>query len=230
MKTNHYKIKNSIEKLLDEKSTLFLDKKEQKQIQRILKKKQYQIFIPYEDADKVILYKESLPNIVLFKIKCPEKIRHQDVLGSVLSLGIDSSYIGDIVFYQGSFYIYVLNEISTFLKNNWINIAKYKIKLIEEDLSVLQNYKKEYEELEIQVSSLRVDNVLSSLCNLSRKQISEKIKNKEVFVNEEILTKNVYFLKENDTFSIRKYGKFKYKNIKKETKKQKLIIEVLKYI
>ena len=196
----------------------------------ILKKKQYQIFIPYEDADKVILYKESLPNIVLFKIKCPEKIRHQDVLGSVLSLGIDSSYIGDIVFYQGSFYIYVLNEISTFLKNNWINIAKYKIKLIEEDLSVLQNYKKEYEELEIQVSSLRVDNVLSSLCNLSRKQISEKIKNKEVFVNEEILTKNVYFLKENDTFSIRKYGKFKYKNIKKETKKQKLIIEVLKYI
>lgn len=230
MKTNHYKIKNSIEKLLDEKSTLFLDKKEQKQIQRILKKKQYQIFIPYEDADKVILYKESLPNIVLFKIKCPEKIRHQDVLGSVLSLGIDSSYIGDIVFYQGSFYIYVLNEISTFLKNNWINIAKYKIKLIEEDLSVLQDYKKEYEELEIQVSSLRVDNVLSSLCNLSRKQISEKIKNKEVFVNEEILTKNVYFLKENDTFSIRKYGKFKYKNIKKETKKQKLIIEVLKYI
>lgn len=230
MKTNHYKIKNSIEKLLDEKSTLFLDKKEQKQIQRILKKKQYQIFIPYEDADKVILYKESLPNIVLFKIKCPEKVRHQDVLGSVLSLGIDSSYIGDIVFYQGSFYIYVLNEISTFLKNNWINIAKYKIKLIEEDLSVLQNYKKEYEELEIQVSSLRVDNVLSSLCNLSRKQISEKIKNKEVFVNEEILTKNVYFLKENDTFSIRKYGKFKYKNIKKETKKQKLIIEVLKYI
>ncbi len=230
MKTNHYKIKNSIEKLLDEKSTLFLDKKEQKQIQRILKKKQYQIFIPYEDADKVILYKESLPNIVLFKIKCPEKIRHQDVLGSVLSLGIDSSYIGDIVFYQGSFYIYVLNEISTFLKNNWINIAKYKIKLIEEDLSVLKDYKKEYEELEIQVSSLRVDNVLSSLCNLSRKQISEKIKNKEVFVNEEILTKNFCFLKENDTFSIRKYGKFKYKNIKKETKKQKLIIEVLKYI
>lgn len=230
MKTNHYKIKNSIEKLLDEKSTLFLDKKEQKQIQRILKKKQYQIFIPYEDADKVILYKESLPNIVLFKIKCPEKIRHQDVLGSVLSLGIDSSYIGDIVFYQGSFYIYVLNEISTFLKNNWINIAKYKVKLIEEDLSVLQDYKKEYEELEIQVSSLRVDNVLSSLCNLSRKQISEKIKNKEVFVNDEILTKNFYSLKENDTFSIRKYGKFKYKNTKKETKKQKLIIEVLKYI
>ena len=230
MKTNHYKIKNSIEKLLDEKSTLFLDKKEQKQIQRILKKKQYQIFIPYEDADKVILYKESLPNIVLFKIKCPKKIRHQDVLGSVLSLGIDSSYIGDIVFYQGSFYIYVLNEISTFLKNNWINIAKYKIKLIEEDLSVLKDYKKEYEVLEIQVSSLRVDNVLSSLCNLSRKQISEKIKNKEVFVNEEILTKNFCFLKENDTFSIRKYGKFKYKNIKKETKKQKLIIEVLKYI
>lgn len=230
MKTNHYKIKNSIEKLLDEKSTLFLDKKEQKQIQRILKKKQYQIFIPYEDADKVILYKESLTNIVLFKIKCPEKIRHQDVLGSVLSLGIDSSYIGDIVFYQGSFYIYVLNEISTFLKNNWINIAKYKIKLIEEDLSVLKDYKKEYEELEIQVSSLRVDNVLSSLCNLSRKQISEKIKNKEVFVNDEILTKNFCFLKENDTFSIRKYGKFKYKNIKKETKKQKLIIEVLKYI
>lgn len=230
MKTNEYKINNSIEKVMHGKSTLFLDGKELNLIKGKLKKKEYQIYSPYTDADKVIVYKNDIPKIKLFKIVCPEKIRHQDILGAVLSLGIDSSYIGDIIFYQECFYMYVLNEVSEFIKNNFTSISKYTVKLIEEDMHLLKDYKREYEELEINVSSLRIDNILSSLCNLSRKQIDDKIKNKEVFLNYDIVTKNSCFLKENDIFSIRKYGKYRFIEISKQTKKQKLIIKILKYI
>lgn len=230
MKTNEYKINNSIEKVMHGKSTLFLDRKELNLIKGKLKKKEYQIYTPYTEADKVIVYKNDLPKIKLFKIVCSEKIRHQDILGAVLSLGIDSSYIGDIVLYQEHFYMYVLNEVSEFLKNNFTSISKYTVKLMEEDIQLLNDYKREYEELEVNVSSLRIDNILSSLCSLSRKQIDDKIKNKEVLLNYDIVTKNSCFLKENDIFSIRKYGKYKFVGISKQTKKQKLIIKVLKYI
>lgn len=230
MKTNEYKINNSIEKVMHGKNTLFLDGKELNLIKGKLKKKEYQIYSPYTDADKVIVYKNDIPKIKLFKIVCSEKIRHQDILGAVLSLGIDSSYIGDIVLYQEYFYMYVLKEVSEFLKNNFTSISKYTVKLMEEDMQLLKNYKREYEELEINVSSLRIDNILSSLCSLSRKQIDDKIKNKEVLLNYDIVTKNSCFLKENDIFSIRKYGKYKFVGISKQTKKQKLIIKILKYI
>lgn len=230
MKTNEYKINNSIEKVMHGKNTLFLDAKELNLIKGKLKKKEYQIYSPYTDADKVIVYKNAIPKIKLFKIVCPEKIRHQDILGAILSLGIDSSYIGDIIFYQEYFYMYVLNEVGEFIKNNFTNISKYTVKLIEEDMYLLKDYKREYEELEVNVSSLRIDNLLSSLCNLSRKQIDDKIKNKEVLLNYDIVTKNSCFLKENDIFSIRKYGKYKFVGISKQTKKQKLIIKILKYI
>lgn len=142
MKTNEYKINNSIEKVMHGKNTLFLDAKELNLIKGKLKKKEYQIYSPYTDADKVIVYKNAIPKIKLFKIVCPEKIRHQDILGAVLSLGIDSSYIGDIIFYQEYFYMYVLNEVGEFIKNNFTNISKYTVKLIEEDMYLLKDYKR----------------------------------------------------------------------------------------
>ena len=230
MKTNVYKINNSIEKIMHGKSTLFLDGKELNLIKGKLKKKEYQIYFPYEDSDKVIVYKNDIPKIKLFKIVCSGKIRHQDILGAILSIGIDSSYIGDIVLFQDDFYMYILNEISEFIKNNFTSVSKYTVKLIEEDIQLLKDYKREYEKLEINVSSLRIDNTLSSLCNLSRKQVDDKIKNKEVLLNYDIVIKSSCFLKENDIFSIRKYGKYKFVGISKQTKKQKLIIKLLKYI
>lgn len=95
---------------------------------------------------------------------------------------------------------------------------------------MLGNYERKYEEKEMIISSLRVDNIISGIIITSRKIALDKIKNKEVVVNYDVMNKNSYILKENDIFSIRRYGKYKFVGIVKSTKKNNYIVKYLKYI
>ena len=230
MKSNIYKVENSIEKVLDGKSTLFLDQKEFKEVKAKLKHSDYQIFFPYKDSEKVILYKKELPKVSLMKIKSYGILRHQDILGSLLSLNISSSYLGDIIIDGDNYYFYVLEELKKFVKDNLTVIGNNKVVVEEIDLSELVNYERKYEKCEKIVSSLRIDNVLSKIIGTNRDTIIEKIRDKEVILNNDVLTKITYILKENDTFSVRKYGKYKFVGVVNYTKKDNLIIEYLKYI
>ena len=94
----------------------------------------------------------------------------------------------------------------------------------------LKDYKRSYESHEIIVTSLRIDNVISKIIGVNRKDIIDKIKNKEVILNYEELTKTSYNLKENDVFSIKRYGKYKFVNVLNKTKKNNLVIKYLKYV
>ena len=228
MKRNLYKIDNSIELLSIGKPTLFLDPSEFNQIK--YKYKKYNIFKPYKDSEKVILYINELPNITLFKIESKNALKHQNILGSILALNINPSFLGDIIIDNDNYYFYIISELKEYIKNNLTKISNYNITLKEIDIKTLNNYERKYEELQILVSSNRIDNVISKIINTNRDRIVDKIKNKEVILNYEILSKSSYYLKPNDIFSIRKYGKYKYIDIINTTKKNKSIIKVLKYI
>lgn len=230
MKSDMYKINNAVEKIKMGKNTQFLDGKELKIVTGKLKKNEYNIYYPYKDSEKVMLYTAKVPKVSLFKIYTVENIRHQDILGSLFSLNIDSSYFGDIVLYNDFFYVFVSEELALYIKDNLKIVGNKKISLEEVDLSVLDNYERKYEENEIIVSSLRIDTIISSIINTSRKVALDKIKNKEVIVNYEVMCKSSYILKENDIFSIRRYGKYKFVGIIKSTKKNNYIVKYLKYI
>lgn len=230
MKTDLYKIENSIEKINNKKSTLFLDQKEFNEVTKRLKKNSYKVYYPYKDSEKVIIYYDTEPNVVLFKIKSFNKLRHQDILGSIMALNISSSYLGDIIVLDDSYYFYVLNELSDFIKENLNTIGNNSVTLEKIDIDFLKDYERKYEKFEIIVSSLRIDNVLSKIIGTNREKILEKIRNKEVILNCEILTKISTNLKENDTFSVRKFGKYKFVGVVNHTKKDNLVINYLKYL
>lgn len=230
MKSDVYKINNAVEKIKTGKNTQFLDGRELKIVTGKLKKNEYNIYYPYKDSEKVMLYTGKVPKVKLFKIYTVENIRHQDILGSLFSLNIDSSYFGDIVLYNGYYYVFVSKDLALYIKDNLKMVGNKKVSLEEVDLSVLVNYERKYEEKEIIVSSLRIDNIISGIINTSRKVALDKIKNKEVIVNYDVMNKNSYILKENDIFSIRRYGKYKFVGIVKSTKKNNFIVSYLKYI
>ncbi len=230
MKSDIYKINNAVEKIKNGKNTLFLDGREFKLVTAKLKKQEYKIYYPYKDSEKVMLYTGKIPNIKLFKIYTVEKLRHQDILGSLFALNIDSSCFGDIVLYNEYYYMFIIEEMALYVKDNLKLIGKSKVDLEEVDLSTLYNYERAYEEHEIIISSLRIDNVVAAIINSSRSKALDKIKNKEVIVNYEVMNKNSYVLKENDIFSIRKYGKYKFVGIIKSTKKNNYIVKYLKYL
>ncbi len=230
MKSDIYKINNAVEKIKNGKNTLFLDGREFKLVTAKLKKQEYKIYYPYKDSEKVMLYTGKIPNVKLFKIYTVEKLRHQDILGSLFALNIDSSCFGDIVLFNENYYVFVTVDMSSYVKDNLKLIGKSKVTLEEVSLDTLDDYERTYEEHEIIISSLRIDNVVSAIINSSRSKAMDKIKNKEVIVNYEVMNKNSYVLKENDIFSIRKYGKYKFIGIIKSTKKNNYIVKYLKYL
>lgn len=225
-----YKIDNSVEKILNGKHTLFLDIKELKLVTSRLKNRDYNIYYPYKDSEKVILYTKDIPKITLFRIKSYRKLRHQDILGSILSLNISSSYLGDIIIDSDYYYFYIISDLSNFIKDNLTIVGNNKIVIEEVNLDILNNYERKYEEIEFITSSLRIDTVISRIIKSNREKVIDKIKNKEIILNYEILTKNSYILKEGDIFSIKRYGKYKYISVVNNTKKNNLVIKINKYV
>ena len=230
MKQNIYEIEKNIDKLNQGHHTGFLTKNISQEVKRKLKKNTYHEYSPFQDAEKTILYKDSLPKIKLYRIDCYNHLKHSSILGSLFALNITSEVFGDIILYQDKFYIYLLESISDLIEKELTIIDKYKINLTEVPLDTLKNFKRNYKEIEIIVSSLRTDTIISKLIGSNRDNIQKLIKEKEIILNYEIAKKPEYQLKENDVFSIKKHGKYHLKKIIGKTKKENYIILIEKYI
>lgn len=226
----NYSIKRFLDKLKRGEFTGFLDPLEYKLIVSKLKKDEYSIYNVYPDADRKILYVDVFPKVVLFKINTKEKLRHQDIMGSLYSLNLDKNVFGDIVIDNDNYYFYVLETMASYIKDNVFMIGRYNVELEEIEVNFLNDYYKKYEILNVIVPSLRIDAVISKIIGTSRKNILEIIKNKEVILNYSILKNESSMLKEGDIFSIRRYGKYQFSKVVKSTKKDNIIIEYFKYI
>jgi len=225
-----YNIEKNLNRLLNNQPTFFLDSKDTMLLKGKLRKDQYNIYYPYPDSEKVIFYKNSLPEVLLYEIKSKVPLRHQDILGTMYSLQISNEMYGDIILDNGHYYIYILKLFQNYFETNFTSVKNSSIELVELDINYLANYYRKYEELELIVSSIRIDTVISRILNISRSNIEEKQKNKEILYNNDYLKKLDQKLKENDTFSIRKIGKFKFNGIKKRTKSDNLIVSIFKYL
>ena len=226
MKQDTYIIEKNIEKILSGTSTGFLTKNITDIIKNKLKKTECKELIPYEDAEKTLLYSITPPNIKLYKIECYQELKHSSILGSLFALNITSEVFGDIIQYQNNFYVYILESISNLIENELTQINKYKIKLKEVPLDTLSHYKRNYQEIKLIVSSLRIDTIIARLIGTNRNNIDTLIKDNNILLNNEIVKKKQYNLKEKDTFSIKKHGKYLLKEIIGQTKKEnyKIII------
>ena len=229
-KKDYYIIEKNINKIYRGEATNFLDPTTLKNVISKLKGINYNVYYPYKDSDKTIIYTNTLPEISLLEIISYDKLTHREIMGSLFGLNIDSELFGDIIITNNHYYIMIIKSMYELIINNFNMVGRHPIKLKEVSLDILDNYQREYAEVEIIVSSTRIDNVISSLIGTSREQIKRKFLDDEIILNYEVCHKLNYELKENDTFSIKKFGKYKYTGIIKETKKEKYLIKCLKYI
>lgn len=224
-----YTVEKIVEKVLYSNSTNFVEIKYLNRVKKELKNVKYNIYEPFIGATKVILY-NKMPNIKIYEIVSSNDLRHQDILGTLYSLNISDEMFGDVVIWNNRYFIIILSSIDNYIKSNLTSIKNSKVDLIEKDPYYLKDYKQEYEECIIIVPSIRVDVIVSKIINSSRSNALEKIKNGDIYLNYELLTKPTYMLKENDIFSIRKYGKYKFNGIINETKKGNIIVNISKYV
>ena len=224
-----YTVEKIVEKVLYSNSTNFVEIKYLNRVKKELKNVKYNIYEPFIGATKIILY-NKMPNIKIYEIVSSNDLRHQDILGTLYSLNISDEMFGDVVIWNNRYFIIILSSIDNYIKSNLTSIKNSKVDLIEKDPYYLKDYKQEYEECIIIVPSIRVDVIVSKIINSSRSNALEKIKNGDIYLNYELLTKPTYMLRENDIFSIRKYGKYKFNGIINETKKGNIIVNISKYV
>ena len=232
LKQNIYEIEKNVEKILRGCYTGFLNGSIRKEVQSKLKKKDYKIFKPFDEAEKVILYSYEYPKVRLFKINCYkyDELKHSSIMGSLFGLNITNEKFGDIVNWNNNFYVYLLDDISSYVIDNLIIVGNVSVDLEEVPLELLKDFKRDYDYIELIVSSLRIDTVISRLIGCSRDSIGDKIRNNEIFLNDEIPRKSSEVLEIGDVFSIRKFGKYRFREIIGRTKKDNFIIGIDKYI
>ena len=225
-----YLIEKTINMLYRTGESFFLNPEDLKKVCNHLKKNSYFVYKPYPYSEKNLLYIKNIPDILLLEIISPIKLRHQDILGTLYSLGIEDYLFGDIIIHNNHYYFYTFKKMQFFFETELKRIKNTNIELIERDIQLLNNFEPNFEEITIINSSLRIDSIIAKIIQTNRDTVKDLIKDKKIILNYEMLTQNDKKLNINDTFSIRKYGKFRLKEIVGNTKKENLIIQIQKYI
>lgn len=137
------------------------------------------------------------------------KLSHKDYLGAIMSMGVNRNKFGDLIVIENSCYVAVSEEIASYILNNLNSIGKCTCNICELELTKSNIPKIKFEELNIIVSSLRLDCLISSICNISRNRAVELINRGNVLLNYVTEKEKDYNVSFGSTITIRGYGKFK---------------------
>lgn len=151
---------------------------------------------------------------------------HKDFLGSIMGLNIKREMIGDIFVENNTAYVLISNSILNFVINNLTSIGKNDCKI---SLSNRNNFKYNFKDIKINISSNRLDNFVSDITNLSRNKAVELIEAGLVQIDYEVCKEKNKEIKHQDILTIRKYGKFLVSEELEDSKKGKKRWIVKKY-
>lgn len=194
------------------------------------------IYVFYPDKFNSMVVEKNLSNIVqIIRIQLPDDLKgkyaHRDYLGAVIKLGIERKKIGDIIVDSNGADIIVEKTISKFLLENLNGLTRFSKSIITvENIEKLRPVEIRKEETEIIVSSMRLDNVISELARCSRNKALDIINMERVFVNFEIETKKTKQIKTGDIITIRGKGRFFIKEILGQTRSERTIIKIEKFM
>ena len=183
---------------------------------------------PEQDAFIPVI-QNRLAEIVCLKAESEKgkpELRHPDVLGALLHLGISREALGDIVCSGRKIYLFCKRSAADLILHELCRIGSSNIRF--EEISCAEVPAPEREILNINVSSLRYDAVVSALARTSRSKAGDLIRSGLVKINDVVLDHKGE-LCNNDVVSIRRSGRFRFLGIKKTTRKDRLVLEFLKY-
>lgn len=218
-------------------STNFLNQEELAIVKRHLSNKcLYKIDGGYTDAEycKVIFLKDKEDDfsdvvcLIAYYDKRFIDISHRDILGALMALSINRNSVGDFWATDDKIVLYTTELFSKFIIENFTSISKINVSFKKSDINLIREVKTEaFERI---ISSNRLDNIVSAICNCSRSKASSMIKSELVKVNHIVIAQTSKLCNNNCVISIRGYGRFLYKGVLKTTKKDKILVQIEKYI
>lgn len=194
------------------------------------------MFVIYPEKFNSTVVEKNLSNIVqIIRIELPDDLKgkytHRDYLGAVIKLGIERKKVGDIIVDSNGADIIIDKDVSKFLVENLGSLTRFsKSTITVQNIEDLRPVEIKKEEIEIIVSSLRLDNVISELARCSRNKALDIINTERVFVNFECETKKTKQIKPGDMVTIRGKGRFFIKEIVGQTRSGRTVIKIEKFV
>lgn len=150
-------------------------------------------------------------------------VDHRALLGSLMALGMDRAFFGDIIVQEGRAYLYVLPEMAVRLPMEWNQAGRATLTVsaldqppaVEAPVGTM---------LRDTVASLRLDSVLASGMKVSRSRAAELIRQGSVMVDHVPQERVDRLLTEGQLLSVRGFGRIRLKEVGNPTRKDRLVI------
>jgi RNA-binding protein YlmH len=155
---------------------------------------------------------------------------HRDFLGSLMGCGVAREAIGDICVGTGFCDFFVTEEIAPYLLQNFSNAGRTKFHLSAVSLRDAQIPEPEVKIIKDTLASLRLDAVVSSGFRISRSLAAQYILAGKAAVDGLPCEKPDKQVTEGCKISIRGSGKIKLYKINGQTKKNRISVEIHRYV
>ncbi len=202
-------------------------------------KARYMLFGGYTDAERV--YFGAFPDwgepngedfpIAKLRIinRSDRKLTHRDVLGALMSAGVERDTVGDILLNDKDPVVFVSKGVAGHIMAHVDKIASAGVEIVLDQSDHLP-VSVGFEELSGTVASLRLDCVVAEISNCSRNRSTELVESGMVAVNGLEVLKITAEIRDGDTVTVRRVGKFVIDDTSKITKKGRIALKYRKYI
>ncbi len=167
---------------------------------------------------------QGTPNFEISVIKAEwngefARLSHGDVLGSIMSLGIEREHIGDIIATKESAKIIVDKKMAEYFTTNLTQIGGTTVKTTLDELSSIAAKEERCKEIRATVASLRIDSIAAAGFGMSRSKAAVEIEAEKVKLNWQSVKNSSQSIKEGDIISMRGRGRLEVAEIRGLTKK-----------
>lgn len=151
------------------------------------------------------------------------QVDHRAILGSLMALGMDRAFFGDIIALEDRAYLYVLPEMAMRLPMEWNQAGRATLTVTQLDQAPAIEPPRGTM-LRDTVASLRLDSVLASGMKLSRSRAAEIIRQGSVMVDHLPEERVDRMLAAGQLISVRGFGRVRLNEVGEPTRKDRLPI------
>lgn len=189
----------------------------------------------FEECDRRILSFNNIYSIPfpykIIKINNKSKfnnLSHKDYLGAIMALGIEREKLGDLRVIDNSAIVPAYDEVANYILYELKNVGKAPVSIeeITEDNLPISNFL----EGVIIVPSLRLDNIVSKLANISRGKAVDIIDSGKVLIDYSKSIDKSKEVKDGQRVTISGVGKFIIREIVGNTKSGRYKVKMNKFI
>ena len=149
------------------------------------------------------------------------RVEHRDLLGSLMALGMDRAFFGDLIALEDRAYLLCMPEVAARLPVEWNQAGNVPIKVRAlEEAPAIEPPKGDF--LRDTVASLRLDCILASGMKTSRSRAAEIIRMGAVAVDHMIEERIDRLLEAGQLLSVRGFGRIRLLEVGNPTRKDRL--------